>query len=110
MRPKTWSGRRLGRVLPALALAAACGGTAPTTPTPTPTPAVPIAIINGILIDGTGATPAARVCALERDLGTLVAGRIADVLVVDGDPLSDLAALTQVRLVVHDGVIIRGGS
>jgi imidazolonepropionase-like amidohydrolase len=53
---------------------------------------------------------AARVCGLERDLGTLAAGRIADVLVVDGDPLSDLAALTRVRLVVHDGVIIRGGS
>jgi imidazolonepropionase-like amidohydrolase len=53
---------------------------------------------------------AARVCGLERDLGVLAAGRIADVLVVDGDPLSDLAALTRARLVVHDGVIIRGGS
>jgi imidazolonepropionase-like amidohydrolase len=53
---------------------------------------------------------AARVCGRERDLGILAAGRVADVLVVDGDPLSDLTALTRVRLVVHDGVIIRGGS
>jgi imidazolonepropionase-like amidohydrolase len=53
---------------------------------------------------------AARACGHENDLGTLAAGRIADVLVVDGDPLSDLDALRRVRLVVHDGVIIRGGS
>jgi imidazolonepropionase-like amidohydrolase len=53
---------------------------------------------------------AARACGLERDLGTLAAGKIADVLVVDGDPLNDLSALTRVRLVVHDGAMIRGGS
>ena len=53
---------------------------------------------------------AARACGLERDLGVLAEGRIADVLVVDGDPLADLSALTRVRLVVHDGVVIRGGS
>jgi imidazolonepropionase-like amidohydrolase len=57
-----------------------------------------------------GTKTAARVCGLERDLGTLAAGKIADVLVVDGDPLADLSALTRVRLVVHDGVMIRGGS
>jgi len=57
-----------------------------------------------------GTKTAARVCGLERELGTLAAGRIADVLVVDGDPLADLSALTRVRLVVHDGVVIRGSS
>jgi imidazolonepropionase-like amidohydrolase len=49
----------------------------------------------------------ARACGLERELGTLQAGMIADVLVVDGDPLTDLSALLRVRLVVHDGVLIR---
>lgn len=53
---------------------------------------------------------AARACGREDDLGVLAEGKIADVLVLDGDPLTDLLALTRVRLVVHDGVVIRGGS
>ena len=40
-------------------------------------------------------------------LGTLEVGKLADVLVVDGDPLEDLMALTNVRLVVREGTIIR---
>ena len=51
---------------------------------------------------------AARVCGLGEELGTLEAGKTADVLVVNGDPLTDLAALTDVRLVIHLGEIIRG--
>jgi len=50
---------------------------------------------------------AAAVCGLDRELGTLETGKRADVLVVDGDPLADLQALTQTRLVLRDGVIIR---
>ncbi|MFN2284643.1 MAG: amidohydrolase family protein, partial [Anaerolineae bacterium] len=50
---------------------------------------------------------AAHVCGLENDLGTLEAGKAADVLVVDGDPLQDLQALENIRLVIHNGVIIR---
>jgi imidazolonepropionase-like amidohydrolase len=50
---------------------------------------------------------AARVCGLEAELGTLDPGRIADVLVVDGDPLRDLAAFQSVRLVLHRGTVIR---
>jgi imidazolonepropionase-like amidohydrolase len=34
-------------------------------------------------------------------------GKIADGLVVNGDPLQDLHALTNVRLVVRNGTIIR---
>lgn len=49
----------------------------------------------------------AGVSNLERDLGTLEQGKIADVLVVEGDPLSDLDALLDVRLVIHEGTIIR---
>jgi imidazolonepropionase-like amidohydrolase len=37
-------------------------------------------------------------------------GKIADVLVVDGDPLDDIHALTNVRVVLHNGVVIRGGN
>jgi len=49
---------------------------------------------------------AATVCGLGRELGTLEPGKLADVLVVDGDPLADLHALAQPRLVLRDGVII----
>jgi imidazolonepropionase-like amidohydrolase len=52
---------------------------------------------------GTGA--AARVLGLEDRLGTLQAGRLADVLVVAGNPLADLACLTDVRLVMQGGSI-----
>ena len=38
---------------------------------------------------------------------TMDRGKIADVLVVNGDRLQDLHALTNVRLVVRNGTIIR---
>lgn len=50
---------------------------------------------------------AARVCGLGSELGTLEPGKTADVLVVSGNPLADLNALENVRLVVHRGVVIR---
>jgi imidazolonepropionase-like amidohydrolase len=50
---------------------------------------------------------AARVCGLEKELGTLQAGKRADLFVVEGNPLEDLKTLTRTRLVIHDGVIIR---
>jgi imidazolonepropionase-like amidohydrolase len=53
---------------------------------------------------------AARACGRESDLGVLAEGKVADVLAVDGDPLADLSALARPRVVVHDGVLIRGGS
>ncbi len=54
-----------------------------------------------------GTRNAARVCNLDRELGTLEVGKVADVLVVKGDPLQDIHALANVRLVIHDGVVIR---
>jgi imidazolonepropionase-like amidohydrolase len=50
---------------------------------------------------------AAHVCQLEGMLGTLEVGKIADVLVVNGDPLQDLRVLTDALLVIHSGVVIR---
>ncbi|MEU2450494.1 amidohydrolase family protein [Streptomyces sp. NPDC012765] len=46
---------------------------------------------------------AARALGIDGDTGRLAAGFRADLLVVDGDPLIDLAALRAVRLVVADG-------
>jgi imidazolonepropionase-like amidohydrolase len=50
---------------------------------------------------------AAHVCNLEEEIGTLEPGKIADILVVEGNPLEDIQALTDVRMVIHNGVIIR---
>jgi imidazolonepropionase-like amidohydrolase len=46
----------------------------------------------------------AHVCGLDSELGTIESGKIADVLVVDGDPLTDLNVLKNNRLLVlHNG-------
>jgi imidazolonepropionase-like amidohydrolase len=49
----------------------------------------------------------AHVCNLNDEIGTLEEGKAADILVVDGDPLSDIQALARTLIVIHDGVVIR---
>ena len=61
-----------------------------------------------------GTQTSARLCGLQDDLGTLGAGKIADVVVVRGDPLADVDAIgipENVFLVLKDGVVVkdRGG-
>ncbi len=45
----------------------------------------------------------ARAMKRDKDLGTLEAGKIADFVVVDGDPLADIRNLRKVAVVVKDG-------
>lgn len=40
------------------------------------------------------------------DLGTLEPGKIADLIIVDGNPLEDLAALRSVEVVVREGEVV----
>jgi len=47
----------------------------------------------------------AKVCDLEDQLGTLQPGKLADVLVVDSDPLSDIRGLRKVRMVLKGGKV-----
>ena len=60
------------------------------------------------IIAGTG--EAAACCGLEGDLGTLEPGKLADVLVVDGNPLSDVTVLQErdrIMLVMKEGSVYR---
>jgi imidazolonepropionase-like amidohydrolase len=58
-----------------------------------------------IILSGT--YNAAIVVGWEDKIGTLEAGKIADILVVSGNPLEDLQRLTDIRLVIHNGTIIQ---
>lgn len=49
----------------------------------------------------------ARALRVEDRLGTLVAGRLADVIAVRGDPLTDMSVMRDVRIVVQGGKRIR---
>jgi imidazolonepropionase-like amidohydrolase len=54
-----------------------------------------------------GTQNAAIVSGIEDQVGTLETGKFADVLVVAGNPLKDLQNLTDIRMVIHNGTIIR---
>lgn len=73
------------------------------------------------LIADAGLTPTEIVQAATRnaaihmglgdDLGTLEVGKLADLIVVDGNPLEDLSALSNVQMVVQGGeMVVMGGA
>lgn len=49
----------------------------------------------------------AGVCKLGNQLGTIEPGKIADLLIVNGNPLDDLESLLDVQMVIHNGELIR---
>jgi imidazolonepropionase-like amidohydrolase len=49
----------------------------------------------------------AYVCDLENDLGTIEAGKIADIIIVEDNPLEKLESLLNVKMVIHNGEIIK---
>ena len=50
---------------------------------------------------------AARAVGRQKDLGVLAAGRLADVIGVDGNPLMNVRILEKVRFVMKDGKVVR---
>jgi imidazolonepropionase-like amidohydrolase len=49
---------------------------------------------------------AAEILGQEAQLGTLEVGKLADILIVDGDPLVDIGATRAIWLVLKDGQIV----
>ena len=46
---------------------------------------------------------AARLCGIDRDVGTIEKGKVADFVVVDGDPLADIEDLRMPKMVFQGG-------
>lgn len=50
---------------------------------------------------------AAEVLGREREFGSVEAGKIADVAVLDSNPLDDIRATRSIRLVIKDGAVVQ---
>ncbi len=50
----------------------------------------------------------AQIIGKGRELGTIEPGKIADIIVVKGNPLFDIVALSSVEIVVKDGTVFKG--
>jgi imidazolonepropionase-like amidohydrolase len=53
-----------------------------------------------------GTQHAAWVCGHGDELGTLEPGKLADLIVVDGDPLADIEAMARVIAVIKGGQLV----
>jgi imidazolonepropionase-like amidohydrolase len=54
---------------------------------------------------------AAEALGIADQVGTLEPGKLADLVVVDGDPLADMVAMRRMHTVVKDGeVVVRDGT
>jgi imidazolonepropionase-like amidohydrolase len=49
---------------------------------------------------------AAEVCRAADRLGTIEAGKLADIIAVTADPLADIANLRQLSMVMKDGRVV----
>ena len=52
----------------------------------------------------------AEILGKGKELGTIEPGKLADIIVVRGNPLFDVTALANVEVVVKDGVVYKGGN
>lgn len=55
-------------------------------------------------------TNGAKALRMEGQVGAIAAGQLADLVVLDGDPLADLANLSHASWVIHDGRAARPGA
>lgn len=69
------------------------------------------------MVDILGATPmdaitigtmnAATLLGVEKDFGSVTAGKVADLVAVQGNPLQDIALLARVQFVMKGGVVVK---
>lgn len=52
----------------------------------------------------------ARILGRGQDLGTIEVGKLADIIVIKGNPLYDIQSLANVEIVVKDGRVMKGAS
>jgi imidazolonepropionase-like amidohydrolase len=73
-----------------------------------------LAILREVGLSGVEAIAAATGAAARvmrrPDIGVVEPGRLADLVVVDGDPMLDLAALRQIRVVLRGGEAVHGAA
>ena len=50
---------------------------------------------------------AATLLGMEKQVGSIEAGKLADIVAVPGDPLSDISVLEKVSFVMKDGVVVK---
>src|SRR5580658_9884328 len=50
---------------------------------------------------------AARIMSMEKDLGSITPGKLADLVLVDGDPTVNISDIRKTELVVKDGVLYK---
>jgi imidazolonepropionase-like amidohydrolase len=61
----------------------------------------PAAAIRSATLD------AATLMGMERQVGSIEAGKLADIVAVPGDPLADITLLEKVNFVMKDGLVVR---
>jgi len=60
---------------------------------------------NKVLQDAT--LGAARIMKMDRDLGSIAAGKLADLTLVNGDPVASISDIRKTALVVKDGILYK---
>jgi imidazolonepropionase-like amidohydrolase len=53
-----------------------------------------------------GTKNGALACRMQKDLGTVEVGKLADVLILDADPLADIANIRKLRTVIKEGRMV----
>ena len=66
--------------------------------------------MSGMEVIKSATSVAAEACGVSALVGRIKPGLRADILAVRGDPLADLKAISNVRLVMRDGVVINDGA
>jgi imidazolonepropionase-like amidohydrolase len=63
----------------------------------------PLQVLQAATLNG------AELIGMSKDIGTIEAGKYADIIAVKADPLRDISAMEQVVFVMKGGVVLRRG-